>query len=193
MSSFLKRMLKKKGGGILFQFWHQGKCFVFLFSFFIKSLIDFNVFWLHRMACEGVSHSVVAPPWTVARQASLSVGFSRQKSWSGLPFPSPWYLPNAGIEPGSPALVGRFFAIWDTGEARNMASRTLIPWPEVETAPPTSEAWSLEWTREVPGEVFNSNFFFFKIYIYPYISQFSCILFLGLLCLSRHLWLYHLF
>ena len=43
-------------------------------------------------------------PWTVAHQASLSVGFSRQEYWSGLPFPSPGGLPNPGIEPWSPAL-----------------------------------------------------------------------------------------
>ena len=40
--------------------------------------------------------------WTVAHQAPLSEGFSRQESWSGLPFPSPGYLPNPGIKPGSP-------------------------------------------------------------------------------------------
>ena len=43
-------------------------------------------------------------PWTVAHQASLSVGFSRQENWSGLPFPSPGHLPDPGTEPGSPAL-----------------------------------------------------------------------------------------
>ena len=42
--------------------------------------------------------------WTVARQAPLSIGFSRQEYWSGLPFPSPGDFPNPGIEPGSPAL-----------------------------------------------------------------------------------------
>ena len=45
-----------------------------------------------------------ATPWTVAHQAPLSMGFSRQEYWSGLPFPFPWDLPNLGIEPGSPAL-----------------------------------------------------------------------------------------
>ena len=45
-----------------------------------------------------------AIPWTVAYQASQSVGFSRQEYWSGLPFPSPGDLPNPGIEPRSPAL-----------------------------------------------------------------------------------------
>ena len=54
------------------------------------------------------SHSVVSdslrPPWTVAYQAPLSMGFSRQEYWSGLPFPSPGDLPYPGIKPGSPAL-----------------------------------------------------------------------------------------
>ena len=45
-----------------------------------------------------------ATPWTVTYQALLSVGFSRQEERSGLPFPSPWDLPNPPIEPGSPAL-----------------------------------------------------------------------------------------
>ena len=45
-----------------------------------------------------------ATPWTIAYQAPLSMGFSRQECWSGLPFPSPGDLPDPGIEPGSPAL-----------------------------------------------------------------------------------------
>ena len=46
---------------------------------------------------------------TVAIQAPLSLGFSRQEYWSGLPFPSSGDLPNPGIEPLSPALAGVFF------------------------------------------------------------------------------------
>ena len=49
--------------------------------------------------------------WTVACQASVSIGFPRQASWSGLLFPSPGDFPNPGIKPMSPmspALVGRF-------------------------------------------------------------------------------------
>ena len=45
-----------------------------------------------------------ATPWTVAYQAPLSMRFSRQEYWSGLPFPSPGDLPDLGIKPGSPAL-----------------------------------------------------------------------------------------
>ena len=47
---------------------------------------------------------LLVTPWTVAYQASPSMGFSRQEYWSGLPFPSPEDLPDPGIEPGSPAL-----------------------------------------------------------------------------------------
>ena len=45
-----------------------------------------------------------ATPWTVARQAPLSMGFSKQEYWSGLPFPSPGDLPDPGIKPRSPAV-----------------------------------------------------------------------------------------
>ena len=54
-----------------------------------------------------VSHSVVPnseTPWTETHQAPLSMRFSRQGYWRGLPFPFPGDLPNPGIEPGSPAL-----------------------------------------------------------------------------------------
>ena len=47
---------------------------------------------------------VFATPWTVACQAPPSMGFPRQKCWSGLPFHSPGDLPNPGIEPGSRVL-----------------------------------------------------------------------------------------
>ena len=45
-----------------------------------------------------------ATPWTVASQAPLSMGFSRQEYWNGLPFPFPGDLSNPGIKPGSPEL-----------------------------------------------------------------------------------------
>ena len=55
-----------------------------------------------------MSNSFVTP-WAIARQAPLSMGFSRQEYWSGLPFPSPENLLDLGIEPASPASVGGFF------------------------------------------------------------------------------------
>ena len=60
-----------------------------------------------------VSHSVVSnylwPPWTVAHQSPLSMGFSRQEYWSWLPFPSPGDLPDPRIKLGSPAMQGDSF------------------------------------------------------------------------------------
>ena len=65
--------------------------------------------------------------WTVARQASLPMRFSRQEYLSGLPFPSPDYLQGGGIKPESPALAGGFFTtellgkpIRYTRDAKNM-------------------------------------------------------------------------
>ena len=64
-----------------------------------------------NMVDESESESEVAQscptlcdPWSVAHQAPLSMGFSRQEYWSGLPFPSPGDLLDSGIEPRSPAL-----------------------------------------------------------------------------------------
>ena len=66
-----------------------------------------NIEGKYMCVCEW-SRSVIvrlfATPWTVAHQASPSMGFSRQEYWSGLPFPSPGDLPNPGIEPSSPGL-----------------------------------------------------------------------------------------
>ena len=54
---------------------------------------------------KSLSHfRLFATLWTVTYQAPPSVGFSRQEYWSGLPFPTPEEIPDAGIEAGSPAL-----------------------------------------------------------------------------------------
>ena len=55
-------------------------------------------------------------PWTVAHQAPLSMEFSRQEYWSGLPFPPPGDLPNPEIELVSPALAGGFFTTEPPGK-----------------------------------------------------------------------------
>ena len=55
-------------------------------------------------------------PWTVARQAPLSVGFPRQEYWSRSPFPSPGGLPDPGIETVSPAIAGLFFTTESLGK-----------------------------------------------------------------------------
>ena len=69
-------------------------------------------------------------PWTVACQAPLSVGFSRQEYWSGLPFLPPVDLPDPGIEPAcltSPALAGGFFTSSTTWEAHFISIVFLNP------------------------------------------------------------------
>ena len=57
-----------------------------------------------------------ATPWTVAQQAPLSIGFSRQEYWSGLPCLPPGDLSDPGIETTSPALAGGFFTTEPPGE-----------------------------------------------------------------------------
>ena len=81
-----------------------------------------------------------ATPATVARQAPLSMGFSRQESWSGLPFPPPGDLPDPGIEPGSPAC-----------HCREIDSLPVEPpgKPIRHAASPRTRAWLL-FARSVP-------------------------------------------
>ena len=79
-------------------------------------------------------------PWTVACQVPLSMGFSRQEYWSGLPFPSPGHLPDHRTESTSPALAGAFFATGPPGKPLRAVS---LPYPHpslqlVESPPPDS-------------------------------------------------------
>ena len=62
------------------------------------------------------SIQLFATPWTVAGQASLSMQFSRQEYWIGLPFHSPGDFPDPGIRTQISCIAGRFFTIWATKE-----------------------------------------------------------------------------
>ena len=76
------------------------------------------------LSCSVMSDSFVTP-WTIACQAPLFMGFSRQEYWSGLPFPSPENLPNPGTEPESlvsPALESGFFTTEPPGKPRKLPS-----------------------------------------------------------------------
>ena len=100
--------------------------------------------------------------WTETRQVSLFMGFSRREYWSGLPFPSPGDLPDAGMEPGSlatPALAGRFFYHWATWKAQRLycANNETVP------------DWELEVTWHIVD--FQKMFWYFLL--------------LGLLCSER--------
>ena len=75
-----------------------------------------SIKFFYKIVCVCVCVCSIVPdsatPWTVALQAPLSVGFSRQVYWSGLPFPTSGHLPDPGIEPSSlvsPVMAGGFF------------------------------------------------------------------------------------
>ena len=100
--------------------------------------------------------------WTVAHQAPLSMGSSRQEYWSGLPCPPPGDIPNLGIEPMSlmsPALAGRFFTTSATWEAQNRRvpyspsqrnSNLVWVFPE---ADPRQESEGKKYTREMKENI----------------------------------------
>ena len=75
-----------------------------------------TTFCLHVVCCV----QLILTLWTVARQAPLSMGLSRQEYWSGLPFPPPGDLPDPGIEPAcltSPAAADEVFTTISAWEA----------------------------------------------------------------------------
>ena len=123
------------------------------FSVGVSVLSRFSCVWLF------------VTPWTVAGQAPLSLGFSRQQYWSGLPFPPPGDLPDQGIKPASlvsPALVGRFFTTsakaitsvgclaekWSTGYLTLLVGHHLVKLPMSQLTRiwlPWWQGWCLTW------------------------------------------------
>ena len=90
----------------------QEKWYVFLFVSIYRSVCVCVCVCVCMLLLLGSCYSLAwlcATSWTVARQAPLSVGFSRQEFWSGVPCPPLGDLPNPRTEPGSLALTGRFF------------------------------------------------------------------------------------
>ena len=67
-------------------------------------------------------------PWTVARQAPLSMGILQQQYWSRLPCPPPGDLPNSGIEPRSPALQADFLPSEPPEKQTERSEQGLEPW-----------------------------------------------------------------
>ena len=65
--------------------------------------------YIHTYAKSLQLRPTLCDPMDYKPQAPLSMEFSRQEYWSGLPCPPPWDLPNLGIKPTSPVLAGRFF------------------------------------------------------------------------------------
>ena len=83
-----------------------GQVITFFFKISIKS---------ESVSCSVVSDSAI--PWTIARQAPLSMEFSRQENWSGLSFPSPGDSSQSRDEAQVSCSLSRFFTFWATREA----------------------------------------------------------------------------
>ena len=101
------------------------------------------------LVCVRFSHVLLfAILWTIACQAPLSMGFSRQEHWSGLPCPPPGDLPDPGMEPASlmsPALAGRFFttsATWEAPKIRIQGSKKKKIRKHLMSFPPSSQGGS---------------------------------------------------
>ena len=90
-------------------------------SFSQKAIIPFN---RKLFSCQVTWDSFVTP-WTAAHQAPLSMEFSRQEYWSGLPFHPPRDLSDPGIEPASPALAGLSSAAAPPGKPTQLLSSVL--------------------------------------------------------------------
>ena len=119
--------------------------------------------------CVCVSHSVLSKsfvtPWTVALQAPLSVRFSRQEYWSGLPFPSSGDLPNPGSKTTSPALQAfpplslRGSPLDRVVQSLSRVQLFMTPWTVARQAPlfmGVLQAGILEWLLcPLPGELPN--------------------------------------
>ena len=81
---------------------------------------------VHTCMLSCISHiQLFVTPWTTAGQAPLSMGFSRQEYWSGLPFPPPGDLPNPGIEPRSPTLQEDSLPAEPQGKPKNTGVGSL--------------------------------------------------------------------
>ena len=72
--------------------------------------------------------TVCDPIDCIAHQAPLSMEFSRQEYWSGLPFPLPRDLPDLGIEPGSPALQAGSLLSESSGKPQFGSPTLILPW-----------------------------------------------------------------
>ena len=108
--------------------------------------VDQNVrsgFFIRWMMVEWLSRVwLFATPCSVALQAPLSMGLSRQEYRSGLPFPSPGHLPDPGIEPASPALASGFLSTEPSGKPQNICNRNL-----------SEEMWTEDITKGVIKKV----------------------------------------
>ena len=116
---FLHIFPKIWNGHLLLLFSHSTRCVGYppLSSCLHIQLRLHSALWHYSFSVQFSRVRLSATPWTVARQAPLSVGFSRQEYWSRLPFPALGDLPDPGIKLASSALTGRFFTAEPLGKS----------------------------------------------------------------------------
>ena len=98
-------------------------------AFWEHFLLDLLLGLPYVLGCSQ-SCPTMCKPWTVAHQAPLSMGFPKQEYWRWLPFPFPRDLPDSGIKPMSPLLVGRLFITEPPGKPLKIgiSNTSLITW-----------------------------------------------------------------
>ena len=94
-----------------------------------SSILAWKIPWTeeHESASLPVMSDSLATPWTITPQALLSMGFSRQEYWRGLPFPTPGDLPDPGTELESPALQEDSLQLSYRRSPYGEQSRTFLP------------------------------------------------------------------
>ena len=88
-----------------------------------------------------MSDSTLVTPWVIACQGSLSMEFSRQEYWSGLPFPSPGDLPDPGIEVGSPVFQADSLPSEPSGKLHLASTADIYCLTCLEARSPRSRCW----------------------------------------------------
>ena len=98
-------------------------------------------------------------PWTVAHQAPLSVGFSRQEYWSGVPFPSPGDLLDPGIKPGSPTLQADALPSEPPGKPKSHSKHQFFSWfnKAILKSKEGLPCWSSGWKSTCQGKEHKFN------------------------------------
>ena len=142
-----------------------------------------------------------ATPWTAAHQAPLSMGFSRQEYWSGLPVPSPENLSNPGIEPESLALAGRFFTTVPPGKSLNglvALKEEEKSWPSLhfvrtwwENSPHWEPPLLVPWSQTLqPSEQWVIEVLFFELRHHPRSNCYLNLVWLVSCFSFSQLWMY---
>ena len=148
-------VLRDVAGNVHVEFWCMGWEVPLRHSFTHVILITQSFCrLLTKGKCQSLSCAqLFSTPWTAAHQAPLSVGFSGQECWSGLPFPSPGDLPDPGIEPSFLHCRQMLYHLSHQGNGLLFPPPGDLPNPGIEPTSPLFPAWTSRFlTTEPPGK-----------------------------------------